>query len=435
MVTWSVIGLVVVSTVLVALLVTPPERRRGLCAALATVALVFGVSPTAPDAVQLTTQFGAIGLFGLGAVLPGGQRAGRPDMVLVFLVAFGVVGVAVGQVAYPAGTTLLLRLIATAVAGYVCCRRLGPDDRDVFLTGLVVVALAECAIGVIEFFVTTEPVPWGAKRRDDGSARTLVNPLLGGGAIRVSGTVGHPIPYAAVLAVALISIVSRKRRLRPWVLWVCVPALALGLLLSGSRSVFLGVAAGLLLLLWNAQSGVVVRVAAVGVATTIAVVVFSDQILTAFAYFFESGSYLNRAGSISAVPLLLERVPLEVLFGSGFGSDAELYRRGFFPQADFRVIDNQLVTTLGTTGVTGLALVLGMLIVALRRGDVHRRSMLVLWCAMSFSFDYLSWFAMLALFAMALAWPAETTGNTGRPSRTSVLSAAGSRRRQQLRAR
>jgi len=404
-VTLAGVGLLVAAGSVILFLLTPADRRRGLAGTIGVALLVFGASARAPSVVQDATQVGAAVAFALGTVV-GGLRLREVRGVLVVLAAFTVIVLTVTQLAFPLGTLLFVKLMAVALSALACFSGFSSSDRSLFLTGVLVLAAVESCLGVLESFVVHEPLPWGYKVQENGSAVVLQNPLLPGLGARVSGSVGHPIPYGTLLGFAVLVLVDQWRRRRPVLRWVLLAAFLVGIVLSGSRSVIIGVVVGVVLILWSSpRGGRALRVFAVAGVAVVGSIVFASDIAAALDRLVTSGSYTNRAGAFDSVPGLLGRAPLETLFGSGFGSDFELYYRGFFPQDGFLVIDNQLVTSLGTEGVVGVALVVTLFVLGWLRGGRLRRAWLVLFGVMLFSFDYFGWFAMLALLVVALAIP------------------------------
>ncbi|MEK6310402.1 MAG: hypothetical protein V4755_06810 [Curtobacterium sp.] len=401
-----VAGLVVIASLSIVFLVTPVDRRRGVAAALGVAVLAFGASATAPPLVQNASQAGAACLFLLGAATTGRRfTLGRATPVFSLMVVFAGIVLVTTVIVYPAGAVAWAKLAIVAVTGMSCAAGFRPADRAVFLSGLVGLALVESMLGFAEFFVVGEPVPWGFKLRADGSSSILLNPILPGSPVRISGSLGHPIAFATFIGAALLVVVCEgKRRAALWRTTLLAAFIA-AIVLSGSRSVMIGVALGVIVVVWSVRHGVVVRVFGVVAVLFLGGVVFASDIAAAVDRLVSSGSYTNRASALDAVPGLLGREPLEVLFGSGFGSDFDLYHRGFFLQDGFMVIDNQLVTTIGTEGVVGLLLVVSVFTVAWLRGDAMRRGVLAMFAVMLFSFDYFGWFLMLTLLSVFLVFP------------------------------
>lgn len=403
-----VLGIAAAAAVVGAFLVTPADRRRGLAGLLGVALLVFGASATAPAGVQAAAQLGAVVLMLVGVAVGGGVRVRQVRGVLVTLVLFAVVVLVVTQIAYPVGTIAFAKLMAVALATLLCFAGFSQADRSFFLAGLVGLAAVEAALGFVEFLVTRSPVPWGFKVRADGSTSALVNPLLPGSTLRVSGSLGHPIPFATLLGLGILVVVAGWRRWGAARGTLVVVVLGVAILLSGSRSVIIGTVIGAALLVWSSsRSGRAVRVFGMVAVAVVGAVVFAGDIAALVGRLVDSGSYTNRAGALDAVPALLGRAPLESLFGSGFASDFELYHRGFFPQNGFLVIDNQFVTTLGTEGIVGVVLLITLLVLGWLRGGRLMRAWLALFVVMLFSFDYLGWFAMLAMLVVTLVLPDE----------------------------
>jgi hypothetical protein len=81
---------------------------------------------------------------------------------------------------------------------------------------------------------------------------------------------------------------------------------------------------------------------------------------------------------------------VEVLLGSGVGSEISLYAAGvLYSPYNFQVVDNWIVYLLATQGIAGLGFFVAMCAVLFRAGDATRRTLLVLFLVLTFSFDLL----------------------------------------------
>jgi hypothetical protein len=399
------VALAAAVAVVVAVVLTPANRRRGAAVVLATVLLVVGATSTAPSSVRDAVVLGSIGVLALG-LLTGGRRPIRGGAVIVLVLTFLVLAQIVTVIAFPVATLQFARLAALGAFALLVVTGLNEDERRIVLRALVAVALAEVVLGVVEVAVTHRPIPWGDRVASDGSVSALRNTLLPGSLLRVAGSLGHPIAYSMLLGVALVVVVVTAGARPRWRTIAFAALLVLGILLSGSRTTIVGLAIAAGFLVWTAdRSGRIVRVLVVVIGSVIAGIVFAPDLAAAIDRLVGSGSYTNRAGAFEAIGPLLGRSPLEALFGSGFGTDRELYDRGFFPQNGFWVIDNQLVTTLGTEGLVGVLLVIAALVVAFLRADRTGRALLLVLATMLFSFDYFGWPAMFFLFVLSLALP------------------------------
>ena len=196
------------------------------------------------------------------------------------------------------------------------------------------------------------------------SAYTVVSSR--GTFVRPSGTASQPLEYAAVLSMVLplalmLGLTDQRRSFVAR--WWPAAAVALVTVISGSRSAFIGAAAGVLALIpgWS----VAVRLRVLGAAAVllgsvyVAVPGMAGTIRGMFLTLGNDSSSLSRTDSYSVA---LEIALRNVFFGRGFGT--------FLPH--YRIFDNGYLTALVELGLIGtvlLLLVLGCAAVgALRAG-------------------------------------------------------------------
>ncbi|KQO81142.1 hypothetical protein ASF17_13590 [Frigoribacterium sp. Leaf263] len=396
-------ALIVGSSGTVGALLVPAAARRGAVLVAAVALLVATASSAAPEGVRTGAVYGAIGLLAAAAALgPGAPSAPRGGAIVGLTAVSFTVALATTVVGDPEAVGLTVRVGALAVGAAWCVLRASPTDLRVLGAGVVVIASLEVALGLVEF-ATGDPVPWGRRHRDVNDY-VLVNTLLPGGLERVQGTLGHPITYGVVLCTAFVVTVAAGRRVPLPARVLVASALMVGMLLSGSRSVVLAAILAVAVLVVAASEGRgAVRAAAALLGVGVAVVVFVDELGVASDRFVSSGSYENRAGTIGSVPRLLGRPLLEVVFGSGVGTVERLYDEGLFPQDGFWVLDNQLVTTLATQGVLGVALSVAVLVIALATRDPLARALCAVFVGMLVTFDYVFWPSMTVLASGAAA--------------------------------
>lgn len=411
------LGMVAVGAVVVLFLVMPPDRRRGLGGLLGVAVLVLAVTSAAPPFVRTAAQFGSIAVMLAGSWTGSRERTGPSTGIVALLGAHAAATVFAIATGSGLGLATVVPLLAVAVAAVVCFRGFGAADLRLFLGGVVWLAGLEGVLGILEYLTTQQPIPWGRPPREDGRVLVLRNTLLPASPPRVAGSLGHPIPYGTVLGLAVLAVVGRWRSTSAVVRWVVLPVVLTGLLLSGSRSVVLGVVAGVVVLVWTAAGrGRVVRVFALVAGGVVGAVVLGRAIAAMVGHLLTTGSFTNRAGAIESVPELLARPLFQALFGTGYGSELDYYRRGLFAQNGFFVIDNQLVTTLTTVGVVGVVIAVGFFVVGWRRGGRVRRAWLVLFAVMLFSFDYFGWPAVFTLLMATVAWPAAPAAPAAAPA-------------------
>lgn len=169
-----------------------------------------------------------------------------------------------------------------------------------------------------------------------------------GGYVRPAGTAMSPLEYATALSFVLpIALTAALYSSRPGIAkWFPAGIVGLSLMLSGSRSAFLGLAIGILALFPSWSGKIRTRVAAAGFAALIAMAVAVPGMIGTLRYLFtetgEDPSAQSRSGSLTLVMEFVSRNPI---FGRGFGT--------FLPQ--YRILDNQYLLLAVEVGVVGLA--------------------------------------------------------------------------------
>ncbi len=253
----------------------------------------------------------------------------------------------------------VITIMATAVVGIMVCdsvRGLGRIDKVVRIVvyGCTFVA----AVGLIQFFVGIDPTHYMIVPglREVNNVQTLLARSI---FRRPSGTAGHPIEYGVVCSIAAplavhyaFRAVRFGRRSWPW--WLCLGTVAIGAMVSLSRSAILGLfAAGLVLLpTWSGKR----RIQAILVTAGFTVVMrlFVPGLI---------GTLFSLFNNLSGDPSIQHRtedyaradvqIALHPLLGRGFGT--------YLPQK-YGPLDNQYLGTLVENGAVGLgALILVLL--------------------------------------------------------------------------
>jgi glycosyltransferase involved in cell wall biosynthesis len=368
---------------------------RGIALASTLAVATLAVNTNVPrEARSIGLAFMVLFLI-VGFVAPR-QNFRRHKIRLLVFAWFGLFLLAT-SIANPDGATALLHLSVLATMTVIVGSKMGPQDREAFVAGLVFLGAAHSLLSVGEF-LGQEPWLWGYGKTPDGTDFILANPFLGGDFPRAQSTMGHPIPAATLVAASLLTLLHFRRSYRPVMFGALLFILAVGILLTGTRSVVVGIALALAFyyLVSSESKFKAVRrlTATVIVATFLAVILGASTLVEQLV---GSGSYTNRAGALESVPMLFAREPGAVIWGSGFGSEASLFREGFFQQNGFNIVDNQLVTTLGTAGVLGLLGLCAIFIYSFSTAGIYGRTALIFMTVMLFSFDYLRWHATAVL--------------------------------------
>ncbi|MDR6691206.1 hypothetical protein J2X55_002118 [Microbacterium sp. 1154] len=221
------------------------------------------------------------------------------------------------------------------------------------------------------------------------------------GLTRGEGTMGHPLMLALLLLLAVALVLSQQAKFTRPQKTASFILLSAGLFATGSRS---GIIVAVALLLFSLGGSRATRVV-VGSFSALLLTLFlaatgffSGNIVTSF---LEGDSVGHRSGALEAVPKLITQQPANVIIGNGVGSVDNLFTQGLLQTGNFFAIDNQLVTTLATTGILGLVTLVVTVVVALCQRDAIRKPLIAV-TIFFFTFDVLSWPAGFSLYALAL---------------------------------
>ncbi len=188
-----------------------------------------------------------------------------------------------------------------------------------------------------------------------------------GGFTRPVATSTHPLEYAlvltAILPLALAFAVHDTERglLRRW---FPPAAIALALALSSSRSAYVGLAVGMLMLLPTiGRRGRALMLA--GAAGVLAIAyVAAPRVITNLRYLFIAvGDDTSAASRTDSYTLALDVAAHSPIIGRGFGT--------FLPQ--YRILDNQFLLTAIELGIVGLAVLIALILTAIGSAFAARR--------------------------------------------------------------
>jgi hypothetical protein len=253
----------------------------------------------------------------------------------------------------------VITILAVVVVGFVACdslRGLGRIDKllRVIVYGCTFVAV----IGLIQFFLGVDPTHYMVLPglREVGDVETLLERSI---FRRPSGTAGHPIEYGVVCAIAApmaahyaFRAKDHGRRVWPW--WLCLVAVAIGAMVSLSRSAILGLLAAALVLLptWPARRQL---------QTIIATILFTGVMRLFVPGLI--GTLFSLFNNLSGDPSIQHRtedyaraeiqIAVHPWLGRGFGT--------YLPDK-YGPLDNQYLGTLVETGIIGLAALVFVLI-------------------------------------------------------------------------
>jgi len=378
---------------LVALLALVPTSHCRVVALVVTSGLVFVfASNTAPTSVWTAVAVGGPVLLavawyrrGLG-VVPAGATMGA---AMVFLAVVTLSSCLTGG-GLPAFVPV------SAALGWTVTQ-LDEGERVVLARSFVAMGAAEAVYAAAQAFLGVEPL-WGIVA-SQGTENPFVAHLD-----RAQASFGQAIVYGFFSALLAFLAWSDMARLGRPLRFAAFGVLVGGLFLSGSRSAVLALAAAMAVHAL-VRPGLATWVRNLAVASTaVALLALLDFGMRAIAVdALDSGSWLQRLGSLSSVPRLLERSGVHLWLGSGFGSEQQLYRTGLLRSPyNFTVVDDFYVYVLGTTGLVGLVALLVLLAVALVASGRSGRGTAVVVVVMCAAFDLLVWRSSAAVFVMFL---------------------------------
>ncbi|MDR6505109.1 O-antigen ligase family protein [Arthrobacter oryzae] len=344
---------------------------------------------------------GAVGALTVGTIAR--RRASldyRPKGLWLFAAYFALVGLATPRSLEPASWNLLFGAVVAGLAPAITFAFMNAIERRQVLKFLVAVAAAEAAYSLFELIARTSPL-WGyASVTKTGDPNLMYN-QIDMALIRSQGTLGHPLPLALLLLVGLALVVRGVGPASALMRVLTAALLFAGCFAAGSRSA-MAVAVVLILLgigrkRWKA---IVVGGYLLILGAVVAVAAgFLES--AAFQRFAASDSLSHRTGAVDAIPGLLEGQDfVNTVFGNGYFSAYQLYREGLLQVGNFFAVDNQFVMTLVEGGLSGLAVLVVLVIVAFRK--IGRTARLGLLSVVFFflSFDVLSWPSGMALFGL-----------------------------------
>jgi len=216
------------------------------------------------------------------------------------------------------------------------------------------------------------------------------------GSTRAQATLGHPLVLAIFLGFGIfISISSRNKSVSMKAFEVA--ALLLGIYASGSSSVLITVLLSCLVLVIRFTASRLRRglLIMTGILTITVGYTYLESSVSAVLSDVSGQSALHRLNSLLSISnLVFTRDVFSAMLGSGQGSVDSLFSKGIIENSVTHAIDNQLVHSLATMGLIGLAVVLTVFGLALVRSWKLKDTSfpaIVFVVLMFFSFDLLAW--------------------------------------------
>jgi hypothetical protein len=379
--------------ILIGLLALVPAAHCRVVALVVTTGLVFVfASNTAPTSLWTAVALGgpvllAVAWYRRGLVaVPAGATMGA---AAVFLAVITLSSCLTGG-GFPAFVPL------SAALGWTVTQ-LDDRERVLLVRALVAMGTAEAVYAAAQAFLGVEPL-WGIV-----ASQGTDNPFAAG-LDRAQATFGQAIVYGFFSALLAFLAWSDTARLRRPLRFAAFGVLVGGLFLSGSRSAALALAAAIAVHAL-VRPGLLPWVRNLALASTVVVLLalldFGIRAVAVEA--LDSGSWLQRLGSLTSVPRLLERSGAEFWFGPGFGSEQELYRTHLLRSPyHFTVVDDFYVYVLGTTGLVGVVALLVLLTLALVTSGRSGRGTAMVVVVMCAAFDLLVWRSSAAVFVTFL---------------------------------
>lgn len=385
-------------------IVAPPHRVR----AFALVGAVGLVVVVAQNSAPSTVRNGAFAL-GIAVLIVAelrSSRRGRGSTILLAGIAawWGLI-VLVAALTQSYSVFPLTVQVAFIVIMAWSISRATSADLSWLVTSIVVIAAAQSVLGVAEAFGGIEPL-WGYRgglQRENPFQTDLV---------RAQGTMGHPIVFGYLQGLAVVLAWANPFRMRQWVRLPLLAIVVFGVVLSGTRSAALAAAVAIVAhVVLRIEAFLLLRGIFLLLAAAVLVAVLDFGLTQLVLDTIDSGSWVHRLGSLEAVPALLDRSGWELWWGSGYGSERDLFADGYIVLTyGLPVVDNFFVYLLGTTGLVGLGLMLAILVFAFVRGQRYVKAAVVYVTGMFFSFDTTVWFSSGVLLFVVIALAASASG-------------------------
>jgi hypothetical protein len=379
------------------------ETVRGVAiASTLAVLAVFGHN-SAPSSMWVPAFLFCIALVVVAEFRSSARRAVAVPVVAAVIAWWGIVAVG----AWLGDSYSLSRLAAYAGLAVVLAlsvARTTSAERRMLLHTLIAIGVAETAVGAAEWAVG-EPLVW-----DYRSGIVRMNPFFGDTVARVQGTTGHPIVFGYLLGLVCVLVWANPTGLRSSVRLPLLAVVATGLVLSGTRSAVLTASIAIVLhILSRFRLLTWLRGAALLSAVAVVLALVDVGLRDLVERTVDSGSWVQRVGSLRAIPALLDRPPGEAWWGTGFGSETRLYDAGYLSSPyGLEVVDNFVVYVLGTMGIVGALATTALVVVAVVHADRATRSLIAFSVGMFFSFDVVVWFFTGILLVVVIALPNES---------------------------
>lgn len=347
-----------------------PESIAFVTPVLVAVALVFGLLSFGGG---LRIPISMLGMLGLAVILvvSTGAREGTAD------------------------TAKSLGIALMWSSALLCGMVMDASLRRFLVQFLIVVAAIETGVAVLETLVGADAVRSSIAGTTSDVYIVRANTILGDWTNRAQGTLGYPIPLAHLLSIAwvlaAVSDVAKGRWRWPLLAW-----LTLGIVLTGTRTALVAVAAGLIVAVLVRKRQRVIPVFIVTIAAFVGAGFFANYLAQADQS--NDASFTHRFGVIQAAEQLFSRDFAHVLFGSGVNSQASLFGGVIFQDGVTGAIDNTYLTLFICVGVLGFLIFAGFFIAAFIAASASTRAVLAVFGVFFFSYDAVWWHFIAVLF-------------------------------------
>ncbi|MFD5224630.1 hypothetical protein ACFWHT_03325 [Microbacterium sp. NPDC058342] len=384
---------------------SPLRRARQVVVVVTFLMFVLVHTEVEQSAVALLVAL-AINAF---VVMRLGGTAGVPVFLGCALVWAGLREVFAAAQLEAIAVPIITALVLILLGGHV--RRLGSDIVWSLQVIVVVTVVVQFISGIGERFLGAN-APWP---RRDGVTFNIVGsnnlwPELGG---RAMGTMGWAITLGQMMAVCVVLAVWFFLRSRRWPWLLIAAGGVMVILLSGTRTGLLMVAAALLVaLVARAKRIWVALLLTIGAVGAIAVGPLFLGDLFGFGGDVEGTRSVEHRRLVSgSIPDLLGQSFGSVLFGHGYDSVPGLLESGVIHGvAGVPVTDNEFIRTLAGLGLLGVLLWAGAFVFAFLRGTVVIRALVAALLVGAASYDTLTWRSLLITTVVVLSMNFDTIG-------------------------
>ncbi len=264
---------------------------------------------------------------------------------------------------------------------------------------IVGLAVFEVAVGALQVLAGFK-LPWAQ------ITPILGNEILGAPWSRASGTMGHALPLTFLLIAAFVILLRDPAWLPRIVRFPIFAILAVGVVLTGSRSGALVLGFAVLFAVGRKITTGRVFFGTMAAVATILVAISSGFFASqAFEGLMASGSVYHRQGAFEAFGNLWnDQGAKEVLLGRGYAGVPAAFDLGLLQTDGFNVVDNQFITLIVTSGFLGCVLFITLLLNSLWNGSSSVRWVLLVCLGMFLIFDVLLWTSATVLLMIALGF-------------------------------